>query len=74
MTTKQDITVHILGGHRNCKIPQGTKCDRATNVPNDTNDPVYWVRVSRKMDKNTKAGIYHHGIMLKKSEILNGIN
>jgi hypothetical protein len=72
MKTKQDITVHILGGHRNCKIPAGSNCDLATNLPKQ-DDPVYWVRVSRKMDQNTKAGIRSHGILLKKSEIQNGI-
>lgn len=74
MKTRKEITISVLGGHRNMVIPAGTRCNPAHNIPPDGNDPIYWAQSSRKMDKNTRDGIRCHGVMLKKSEILNGIN
>lgn len=73
MKTRKEMTITVLGGHRNMVIPEGTRCDPAHNQPKNDSDPWYWAKASRKMDKNTKNGIRAHGILLKKSEILRGI-
>lgn len=62
-----------MGGHSTMIIPAGTNCIFAGNIPQDREDPVYWVESSPGMDENTKNGIDSHGILLKQSEILNGI-
>lgn len=73
MKTRKDMTITVLGGHREILIPAGTRCDPANNLPKNEKDPQYWVRNSRKLDKNARYAIQSHGVLLKKSEILNGI-
>lgn len=73
MKTRKEIKISYLGGQMNMTVPAGTRCDPARNQPPNPSDPLYFVKASRKMDKNTRNGIRSHGILLKKSEILNGI-
>jgi|Laugrespbdmm15dd_1035085.scaffolds.fasta_scaffold318744_1 hypothetical protein len=73
MKTRKEIKISVQGGRQNMIIPKGTRCVPAKNLPED-DKKVYWVKPSWKMDRNTKNGIWSHGILLTEEEILNGIN
>ena len=72
MKTQKPIECKLLGTGSTLIIPMGTRCDPAHNIPSD-NGKKYWVKPSRKMNKETRDQLRCTGLLLTVNEIKNGI-